>query len=170
MNSKAIRLLSALLVLSTMCSQAGDDTSACLAKPQKSTQKKPVMPMPPMFDEAVQACKTGKYKEALEKFDKLDRTGWCCDKVHYYMGLCSHNLNQLQAAEKNYLVVYRFSKDPILRYNAQVGYHQVQKYASSRTYSGQGNNFDRLIARGGWGSSGGGGGSSDEGDSGGGGG
>lgn len=133
-------------------------------KVAKTAAKTSTPVMPAEFKDYVQKFQEKKYKEALDGFDKLDRTGYCTDKTHYYMGLCYHNLNQLAAAEQHYSVVYQFSKDPILKYQAAQGRNQVAKYAANRTYSGQGNLFARLSARGGgggggiWGGSGGGGG------------
>jgi len=147
-------ILIAILMVPCVVDQ---NSSFCLAKGRKP-RGKPAMPMPPMYNEAVQACTAGKYKDALDKLDVLDRTGWCCDKVHYYMGLCYHNLNQLQAAEQHYSIVYNFSKDPVLKYNAQVGYEQAAKYAANRTYAGQGNFFAKIASNGGFRRGGGGGG------------
>ena len=120
-----------------------------LAKGQKAktgtvTAKKQI-PYPPEFYDAQRlALHEKKYKEAFAIFDRLDQNGFCRDKTHYYMALCLHNLNQTQAAAQHYQVVYMYSKDKRLKYLAAVGYHQVAKYHSRRTYNGQGNTFASL--------------------------
>jgi len=116
------------------------------AKAKKSkVAKKKEAPYPPEFTKAVKlALYEKKYKDALEIFDWLDRNGFCRDKTHYYMALCYHNLNQTQVAAQHYQVVYNYSKDRQLKYLAAVGYNQVAKYASNRTYAGQGNIFARM--------------------------
>jgi tetratricopeptide (TPR) repeat protein len=132
------------------------------AKKGKAKAAKQLPPYPPEFNDAVKlVVYDKKYKEAFEIFDRLDRNGFCRDKTHYYMGLCKHNMNQLQEAAQHYQVVYNFSKDQQLKYLAAVGYGQVAKYAKNRTYSGQGNLFARMStgasnAAGPWSGSGGG--------------
>lgn len=118
------------------------EASAKGKKAKKAAAKQ--VPYPPEFYDAVKLLTSEKkYKEAFDILDRLDRSGFCRDKTHYYMGLCKHNMNQTQEAAQHYQVVYNFSKDPQLRYLAAVGYGQVAKYAKNRTYSGQGNIFAR---------------------------
>ncbi|MBA3995167.1 MAG: hypothetical protein C0469_16735 [Cyanobacteria bacterium DS2.3.42] len=141
----------------------GNDAEA-KGKKSKARVSKKVKPYPPEFGEAIGLVLIEKkYKEAFDIFSRLDRTGFCRDKTHYYMALCLHNMNQTQAAAQHYEVVYNYSKDPQLKYLASVGYSQVARYAANRTYAGQGNTFARLSAGGGnsggpWGGGGGGGG------------
>ncbi len=112
--------------------------------PVAATAKKQP-PYPPEFYEAQKmALREKKYKEAYGIFDRLDQNGFCRDKTHYYMALCLHHLNQTQAAAQNYQVVYMYSKDKRLKYLAAVGFHQVSKYHSKRTYNGQGNHFANI--------------------------
>ncbi len=119
------------------------EASAKGKKAKKAAAKQ--TPYPPEFFDAVKmVVNEKKYKEAFDILDRLDRSGYCRDKTHYYMGLCKHNMNQTQEAAQHYQVVYNFSKDPQLRYLAAVGYGQVAKYAKNRTYNGQGNLFARL--------------------------
>lgn len=115
------------------------------AKKGKAQAAKKLPPYPPEFNDAIKlVVYEKKYKDAFDIFDRLDRNGFCRDKTHYYMGLCKHNMNQLQEAAQHYQVVYSFSKDPQLKYLAAVGYGQVAKYAKNRTYAGQGNLFARM--------------------------
>ncbi len=126
-----------------LISPTGFDALAKGKKARAATRKE--APYPPEFNQAAKlAVVDKKYKEAFDIFDRLDRTGFCRDKTHYYMALCLHNMNQTQAAAQHYQVVYNFSKDPQLKYLAAVGYNQVAKYAANRTYNGQGNIFARI--------------------------
>jgi hypothetical protein len=93
---------------------------------------------PPAFFKGIQEFQAKRYGPAIEQFDLADKAGYCCDNTHYYLALCYHNLNQTQRAIDNYAWVYSYSKNPSLRYQAQVGYDQVARYASNRTYAGNG--------------------------------
>lgn len=143
------------------------DVNSCAAlakaKKGKASAAKKAVKYPPDFVAAVRQVFNKEYKSAFNTFDRLDKNGYCTDKIHYYMALCLHNLNQTQAAAQHYQVVYNFSKDKQLKYLAAVGYGQVAKYASSRTYSGQGNLFAKVsdgpAAGNPWSGGGGGGGS-----------
>lgn len=110
----------------------------------KAVAAKKAVKYPPEFVAAVRQVFGKEYKKAFDTFDRLDKNGYCTDKIHYYMALCLHNLNQTQAAAQHYQVVYNFSKDKQLKYLAAVGYGQVAKYANNRTYSGQGNLFAKV--------------------------
>ena len=153
-------LLIAAILLVTMAGQSilpsGNDAEA-KGKKGKAKAARKAKTYPPEFYEAVKLVYEKKYKDAYEIFDRLDRNGYCRDKTHYYIAYCFHNMNQLAQASQHYQVVSSFSKDPQLKYLAAVGYGQVQKYAASRTYAGQGNLFARL-STGGRSWSGGGGG------------
>ena len=142
--------------VSWLASAKGKKGKAVAAKKQETKY-------PPEFYDAIKMVYDQKYHDAFEIFDRLDRTGYCRDKTHYYMALCLHNQNQTQAAAQHYQVVYNYSKDPQLKYLAAVGYQQVAKYAANRTYNGQGNIFASMSrggsnAAGPWGGGGGGGG------------
>lgn len=147
MLSRTHKLLSfASLVLLLMAWTSFDvNSSAACAKGKKGkpVAKKPVK-YPPEFVAAVRKVQTRDFKEAFESLDRMDKEGYCTDKVHYYMALCLHNLNQTQQAAQHYQVVYNFSKDKQLKYLAAVGYGQVAKYARNRTYNGQGNLFAKV--------------------------
>lgn len=108
------------------------------------------------LDMAVDAFNHKEYSEALSQFEKLDRNGMCCEKVHYYIGRCCQQLSQVQRAKDNYAWVATKGKDPTLRYYAEVAYAQMEHYSQHRTYQGNGNVF--VGSRGGGGRSGGGGG------------
>lgn len=164
---RPLPLLAALLVSVSLLQVVPSGCSEAEAKGKKGKARataKKLPPYPPEFNDAVRlVLYDKKYKEGFDIFDRLDRTGFCRDKTHYYMALCLHNMNQTQAAAQHYGVVYNYSKDPQLKYLAAVGYNQVAKYASHRTYAGQGNLFARLSTGGGnsgglWGGGGGGGG------------
>ena len=163
MKLNRLSVLAALVIVVTgwqSFSPVGPEAEAKGKKGKPKATKK-VAPYPPEFNEAVKlVIYEKKYKDAFDIFDRLDRTGFCRDKTHYYMALCLHNLNQTQQAAQHYQVVYNYSKDPQLKYLAAVGYGQVAKYASNRTYAGQGNLFARMStggsnAAGPWGGGGG---------------
>lgn len=125
---------------------------------RKSSKKAAAKKWTPEFVQATRDFAQGKYKVAAEKFENADRTGLCCDKTHYYLALCYHNLNQTNLAGQHYSWVYSYSKDPLLKYQAQVGFESVSRYASSRQYAGQGNTFVGWSASSGRAGGGGGGG------------
>lgn len=155
-------LLYVLILLVVFASQAllpaGHDAEA-KGKKGKAKASKKAAAYPPEFYKAVRLVYDKKYKDAYEIFERLDRNGYCRDKTHYYIAYCFHNMNQLAQAAQHYQVVSSFSKDPQLKYLAAVGYSQVERYAASRTYAGQGNLFARLSTGGrSWGGGGGGGG------------
>jgi len=133
------------------------------AKPNGHTLTKP---LPPEYSEAVKDLNAGKYRDALDKFQHLDGSGYCCDKVHYYIAQTYQGMNQTVPAEMNYEWVYYYRKNPTLRSYAQSAIQTLSYYQGHRTYRGQGNNFSRITAsaggggRGGglWGGGGGGGG------------
>lgn len=100
--------------------------------------------LPPSdFSKAINDYQAGKHSSAAALLEDLDKKGLCNDKVHYYLALCYQSLNQVARAQMHYQWVYTYSKDPRLKYQAQVGWYQLAKYQSHRTYEGQGNNFDR---------------------------
>src|SRR5688572_22827756 len=66
--------------------------AAAKGKKGKAKVSKKVAPYPPEFNAAARLILVDKkYKEAFDIFDRLDRTGFCRDKTHYYMALCLHN-------------------------------------------------------------------------------
>ncbi len=100
----------------------------------------------PEYKEALAEFKDKKFGPAVDKFEDLDGHGYCCDLVHYYIAQCYHQTNQLQSAKMHYSWVYEYSKDPTLRYYSQNAYQQLAYYGGHRTYTGQGNNFQKTIA------------------------
>jgi len=101
----------------------------------------------PAYKEAVATFMNKKYADALGKFQTLDKNGFCCDMVHYYIAQCYQYTNQVNPAMSNYEWVSVYSKDPRLIYYANGAYEQLAYYNGHRTYSGQGNNFDRNTFR-----------------------
>jgi hypothetical protein len=99
----------------------------------------------PEYKDAVHTFMDQKYSVALEKFQALDKNGYCCDMVHYYIAQCYQYMNQVQPAMLHYEWVDTYSKDPRLKYYADGAYQQLAYYNGHRTYSGQGNNFDRQV-------------------------
>ncbi|MBZ0189034.1 MAG: hypothetical protein K8F91_22505, partial [Candidatus Obscuribacterales bacterium] len=84
----------------------------------------------------------GNYREALNQISAMPQT----DMTHYYAGLSYQGLNQLNSASSEYQWVVTYSRNERLRANAQSALLTVQRYASRRTYSGNGNNFARVAA------------------------
>jgi tetratricopeptide (TPR) repeat protein len=107
------------------------------AKNKKPSAVKP-QAVPASFKQAVQEFGQQHYGPAAALFEKADQGGYCNDQSHYYLALCYHNLNQTQRAMQHYSWVASYSKNPNMRYQAQVGYAQVAQYASHRTYTGAG--------------------------------
>jgi hypothetical protein len=151
LNLAAIVLLGNLTV--------GQNGLIALAKSAKASAQKvqqtKAKPLPPAYYEAVGKFNAGKYKEALTGFQQLDESGFCCDKVHYYIAQSYQGMNQTTPAAMNYEWVTMYSKDPTLNYYSQVALNQLAYYKGHRTYGGQGNNFARVAPSG---LSGGGGG------------
>ncbi len=133
-----------LVVIASQAIVPAGHNAEAKGKKGKTKASRKATDYPPEFYQAVKLVYDKKYKDAYEIFDRLDRNGYCRDKTHYYIAYCFHNMNQLAQASQHYQVVSSFSKDPQLKYLAAVGYGQVQKYAASRTYAGQGNLFARL--------------------------
>lgn len=111
----------------------------------------------PTFKEAIGYFQKKNYADALKDFQILDSSGFCSDTVHYYIAQCYQNTNQTVAAEQHYGWVLERSKDATLRRYAEYANQCLAYYSGHRTYSGQGNNFDRG-SRGGFNGGGGGGG------------
>jgi hypothetical protein len=108
----------------------------------------------PTFKQAVNYFQIKNYAEALQGFQGLDSTGYCCDLVHYYIAQCYQNTNQTVAASQHYNWVVERSTDTRLRSYADYANQTMAYYNAHRTYAGQGNNFARNYT----GSSAGGGG------------
>ena len=138
LNLAAIVLLGNLIV--------GQNGLVALAKSGKASAQKvtKAKPLPPAFGEAVGKFNAGKYKEALAGFQHLDESGFCCDKVHYYIAQSYQGMNQTAPAALNYQWVCMYSKDPTLNYYSQVALNQLAYYQGHRTYNGQGNYFARV--------------------------
>ena len=106
------------------------------AKPSgkaSAAQMKPVM----------QLMSQKQFAKAAQQLETLDRTGHCSDSIHYFLGVCYQNLNQLEQAKANYSRASS-STDPSVNYWAQVGYSQVERYQATRSHEGAANNFDRV--------------------------
>lgn len=149
--SKSLRSsLNAVLAVLVCISAAGlaDQAPSALAK-AKSKGKAVAKKAPPSFYKGLAEYNNKRFGPAAEAFLQADRSGYCCDNTHYYLALCYHNLNQTQRAIENYTWVYSYSKNPMLKYQAQVGYEQVARYASNRTYAGNGANFTGFSGGGG---------------------
>ncbi|HEY9716087.1 MAG TPA: hypothetical protein V6C69_01355 [Trichormus sp.] len=99
----------------------------------------------PEYKDAVHTFMDKKYADALVKFQSLDKNGYCCDMVHYYIAQCYQYTNQVRPAMLHYEWVDTYSKDPRLKYYADGAYQQLAYYNEHRTYAGQGNNFNRAV-------------------------
>ncbi len=152
MKCKAVHSLVACLCLLSFAAAATVNEQAAAKKASKSKVVKSKTP-PKTFQKGWQEFQSKRFGPAAEQFELADRSGFCNDMTHYYLGLCYHNLNQTQRAIDHYSWVVSYSKNPILRYQAQSGYAQVAKYAGSRTYAGNGNVFTGFSYRGGGGGS-----------------
>lgn len=152
MNCKTVHSLVACLCLLSLAAGATVNEQAAAKKASKSKAAKPKTP-PKSFQLGWQEFQNKRFGPAAEQFELADRSGFCNDMTHYYLGLCYHNLNQTQRAIDHYSWVASYSKNPILRYQAQSGYAQVAKYAGNRTYAGNGNVFSGFSYRGGGGGS-----------------
>jgi len=108
-----------------------------------SKGKKVNLASAPAYRQAVHTFMDQKYSKALEQFQALDKNGFCCDMVHYYIAQCYQYTNQVNPAMLHYECVSTYSKDPRLVYYADGAYRQLEYYNGHRTYAGQGNNFDR---------------------------
>jgi len=101
----------------------------------------------PLFKQALVEFGNKRYGPAEQLFENLDKHGYCCDMVHYYMAQCYDNLNQTEAAQMNYQWVAAYSKDATLVNYSIYGYEKLAYYDEHRNYAGQGNNFDRVKSR-----------------------
>lgn len=95
----------------------------------------------PTYKQALSAFQVKNYAVALQDFQKLDSSGYCCDMVHYYIAQCYQNTNQTIAASQHYNWVSERSSDPTLRAYADYANQTMAYYNAHRTYAGQGNNF-----------------------------
>lgn len=143
------RTIFCLFLSFAMITATGEQSQAKRTSSSKTTtkQKKP----PASFYKGLEEYSKQRYGPAAEQFELADRSGYCCDNTHYYLALCYHNLNQTQRAIEHYAWVYSYSKNPTLKYQAQVGYEQVARYAGSRTYAGNGGIFAGFSGGGGGG-------------------
>lgn len=96
------------------------------------------------MDGAIQDYNARKYSDCLAKCQQALKTGQNPDQVHYYMGLCYQGLSQVNTARSEYMWVYQYSKNYGLRSNAYTAIQNLERYASRRTYEGNGNSFDRF--------------------------
>ncbi len=152
MQCKTLNTLVSCLCLLSFAAGVSVNEQAQAKKASKAKAAKPKTP-PKSFQLGWQEFQNKRFGPAAEQFEIADRNGFCNDMTHYYLGLCYHNLNQTQRAIDHYSWVASYSKNPILRYQAQSGYAQVAKYAGSRTYAGNGNVFTGFSYRGGGGGS-----------------
>jgi len=152
MQCRTLATLVSCLSLLSFAVGATVNEQAVAKKPAKAKAAKPKTP-PKSFQLGWQEFQNKRFGPAAEQFELADRSGFCNDMTHYYLGLCYHNLNQTQRAIDHYSWVASYSKNPILRYQAQSGYAQVAKYAGNRTYAGNGNVFTGFSYRGGGGGS-----------------
>ncbi len=122
--------------------------TACLAEVTEvanasGTTAAPAAPTPTdLMTEVKLNYKDGKYRDALEKLAGMPQT----DVNHYYKGLCYQGQGQLQQAKTEYAWVAYYSKDPKMKANARRAIDAVSRYASARTYKGQGNYFAQRTA------------------------
>jgi hypothetical protein len=101
----------------------------------------PTLMSKPTIATAISAFNARRFGEALRQFQILDRTGFCCDKVHYYIARCYQQLSQVGPALDNYAWVMSYSKNPTLQNYAEVASAQLSKYQQHRTYEGARTSF-----------------------------
>lgn len=89
-----------------------------------------------------QSYTQGRYRDALDKIAIMPPS----DITHYYAGLCYQGQGQLQSAASEFQWVASYSKNPRLQANATAALDSVSRYASRRTYSGNGNNYSRVAS------------------------
>ena len=77
-----------------------------------------------------------KYGPAAEGFWKLDKAGYCCDVIHYYLAQCYQFNGQLEQATQNYNYVLSYSKDETLRKYSQYANDTLAYYSANRTHNG----------------------------------
>lgn len=129
-------------------SQAKKATKKAVGRVTDANQRRFLAMKNPLFGEATQAFRDGKYASALTQFESLDKNGCCCDMVHYYIAQCYHHLNQVKGAQMHYQWVTTYSQDSQLRNYSQVATAQLGYYNNHRTYSGNGNNFSKFTGGG----------------------
>lgn len=98
----------------------------------------PAMAAPNSLNGAIQSYKAGRYRQALSQFQTIAQSNPSNATVHYYMALCYQALNQVAQARRQYQWVASYSRDPRLKSMAAAGLRNMQKYQSTRTYSGHG--------------------------------
>jgi hypothetical protein len=108
----------------------------------------------PQYIEACETYTAGHYADAMKQFQALDKSGMCCDMVHYYLALCCQRTNQIAPAISNYNYVVSYSRDDRLRNFAWGAASQLAHYQSNRTYQGHGNYFQGQVPGGGGGGGG----------------
>jgi len=89
-----------------------------------------------------QSYTQGRYRDALDKIAAMPPS----DITHYYAGLCYQGQGQLQSASSEFQWVASYSKNPRLQANATAALNSVSRYASRRTYTGNGNNYSRVAS------------------------
>lgn len=133
------------LILVALLVPLGADLQEAGAKPsQKRAVKiagKPPQMDTPAYQDACITFAENRYKDAATKFEKLDRSGFCNEKTHYYLAQCYQNMNQNSIAQQHYQWVLAYGKDPTLRSYAQVAYGRLGYFKEHSRYSGQGNVF-----------------------------
>lgn len=134
---RLVRVIIPVLIVFSF-SQAVYKAEPAYAKDKSSASKK----ADPALKSVHESYSKGNYREALNKLANMPQT----DMTHYYAGLSYQGLNQLSSAASEYQWVATYSKNERLRTNAQSALSTVQRYASRRTYSGNGNNFARVAA------------------------
>ncbi|MGD9685062.1 MAG: hypothetical protein AB7W16_28170 [Candidatus Obscuribacterales bacterium] len=92
----------------------------------------------PVANEAMrsvhQSYTQGRYRDALDKIAVMPPS----DLTHYYAGLCYQGQGQLRSAASEFQWVASYSKNPRLQANAAAALNSVSRYASRRTYTGNG--------------------------------
>jgi hypothetical protein len=160
---KINKLLTSLILLVILLAPAavvgakqikGGVTVSTLKKGAKPTRAQ--LMANPTYREGVGFFQKKNYASALQRFQTLDATGYCCDMIHYYIGQCYQNTNQTVAAQQHFDWVLEKTKDPTLRSYADYANQCIAYYSGHRTYGGQGNNFDKGSRSSGGGGGGGG--------------
>ena len=138
-------LLAGLCIWMTLDSAATAKTLKASASYQAMVKAKPhsraELLKNARYKEAVTQFGEKNYAAALNGFQALDSSGYCCDLVHYYIAQCYQLTNQTVAAQMHYNWVLSYSKDNYLKQCSEYANQTLAYYSNHRSYGGQGNNF-----------------------------
>jgi tetratricopeptide (TPR) repeat protein len=99
------------------------------------------------YVEGVRLYGAGQYSQAANKLSEAARQEPTNPSIHYYLGLCYQNMNQMALAKQEYDWVARAGSDARLRYQATVALSNLARYRGGATsQSATTSNASRMIA------------------------